>query len=277
MTKKKKKFLCFITLLIPIAVYLLLFGNFFPFSPVIIGFECKHYEKVRLYFHNNEDISGFSMLDTLIAETEAFHHLQFKKPVKIFVFSDNSEMKRLTTLKTRMATYPGEGRIFISYNAKSEADSGIISLRIYVKHELSHSLIAQNTSLIRYLKLPDWLVEGIAMVNAQHIGHAWYPSRQETFEYIKKGIFIYPEDYGKPFLWTKQYVRDMPVPNKTAFFYSEFGCIVEDIIHVYGKDEFITFLHTLLRTNDTYGVFKETFGISFDEYIEAFKQRANSK
>jgi hypothetical protein len=270
----KKKWFYFTVLLVPIVVFLFLFGSFFPFSPIIIGFKCKQFFKARIYYHKNENISGFAFIDTLIAETENFHQISFKKPVQIVVCGSDMEMKRLATMRTRMATFPGYGRIFISHKAKAEADSGIISLRIYIKHELSHSLIAQNSSIIHYFRYPNWLIEGIAMVNAKQMGHGWYPSTEETRRLIKNGIFIEPDDYDSPILWTKKYIREMKLPNRTAFFYSEFGCIIEDIIDKYGKDTFILFLKELIINGNAETSFKNQYGITIKKYIENFKYRA---
>ena len=125
---------------------------------------------------------------------EDFHQLKFKKRVKIFVFNSDKEYTRHSGMKTRFVTFPLYGRIFVSSKAKKESEEGKIHLDVYLKHELSHSLLYQNMSLYRSCYYPGWLLEGIAVYSANQMGIDGYFTEKETFDKIRKGYFLNPDD-----------------------------------------------------------------------------------
>ena len=62
------------------------------------------------------------------------------------------------------------------------------------------------------------------------------------------------------------------VKNRIAFIYSEFGCIVDYMITIGGKDKFLNYMKTLLHNNNHNQVFKDIYGISFNNLIITFKE-----
>jgi len=75
----------------------------------------------------------------------------------------------------------------------SPVSIGFSKNEIYLKHELSHSLLHQHSGIIRAGKYPAWLLEGIAVHSANQMGTSCYPSKKETYNYIRKGNFMPPE------------------------------------------------------------------------------------
>lgn len=79
--------------------------------------------------------------------------------------------------------------------AIDESQEGIISLEIYLKHELSHILLNQNMGLIADIRYPKWLMEGIAMYTAEQMGTSIYPSKSQVYELIREGNYFPPQFY----------------------------------------------------------------------------------
>ncbi len=272
---KRKTTITTIIVLSGIIFYLFLYGRLFPFSPIIIGFEKCESEKATIYFHDNEDISDFKVIDSLIYKTEQFHQLTFKRKVKIFICNSDSEIKRLSGFSARFNTQLIYGRIFISGKANKERKERKIHLDTYLKHELSHSVLFQNMSLILALNYPGWFTEGTAVYSANQMGVDGYFSKEETLNKIKEGFFVEPKDWGTILSISSKgkTVKECSIENKYKFIYSEYGLIVESLIQAYGKDKFDTFLEKSLSENDFYGLFERIYNEEFTEYISKFKKQ----
>jgi len=68
-------------------------------------------------------------------------------------------------------------------------------------------------------------------------------------------------------------VKNFPLPNKYWFIYSEFACLVDDMIQNYGKEKFLQYMTELLKEKDDKKAFQRIFGIEFSEYVDDFKNR----
>ncbi len=271
MILKKKIIIGTVSLLIAIIIYSFLWGRLFPFSPIIIGFEQKEFNKAVIYYRKSNNVSKCITIDSLMNEVEDFHQLKFKKKAKIFVFNSDKEYTRRTGHKTRFVAFPLYGRIFVSAKAKKESEEGKIHMDVYLKHELSHSLLFQNMSLYHSCHFPGWLLEGIAVYNADQRGVDGYLTKEETLDKIRKGYFLNPDEWGT--LSRKKGGKNFPLPNKYWFIYSEFACLVEDLIQNYGKEKFLQYMTELLEEKDDKKVFQRIFGIEFNEYVDYFKIR----
>ena len=255
--------------LIGIITYLFLLGKLFPFSPVIIGFEKHELPNTIVYIQKGMPSNNYGKIDTLIPAVEKFHDLKFLKKPKIFLFSDSMSYIHRSLSKARFCAYRNN-RIFASPWALKESQSGKISLEIYLTHELSHSLIHQQLGLnaIRY---PQWLLEGIAVYSSNQMGTSSYPSKEETYRFIQAGNFM-PPDYFR----TKK-EKDIKLDfdnleNRATFMYSQFACIVDYLITIYGKDKFLIYMKSLTKNNGHNNIFKQVFGIDFDEFLIDFKE-----
>ena len=89
--------------------------------------------------------------------------------------------------RARFYAYPN-GRLVVAPWAVDESEKGIISLEIYIKHELSHVLLYQNMSFVAAYYYPQWLMEGIAVYSTNQMGTSWYPDKIKTYEIIKMEI-----------------------------------------------------------------------------------------
>ena len=271
MILKKKIIIGTVLLLIAVIIYSFLWGRLFPFSPIIIGFEQKEFNKAVIYYREGTNVSKCITIDSLMNEVEDFHQLKFKKKAKIFVFNSDKEYTRRTGHKTRFIAFPLYGRVFVSAKAKKESEEGKIHMDVYLKHELSHSLLFQNMSLYHSCHFPCWLLEGIAVYSADQRGVDGYFTKEETLDKIRKGYFLNPDEWGT--LSRKKGVKKFSLPNKYWFIYSEFACLVEDLIQNYGKEKFLQYMTELFEEKNDKKVFQRIFGIEFNEYVDNFKIR----
>ena len=270
MKKKKAKifFIAVLLLFLIIFPYQLLWGKLFPYSPLKIGFTSYELPHIIIYKQAGSQAYNYKIIDSLIAGVESFHNLSFtEKPEIIFFSSRNSYLQRNLT-KARFCAYPN-GTLVVSPWAVTEALEGKISMKIYLKHELSHTLLYQHMGFITaYFYYPRWLLEGIAVYSSDQMGTSWYPSKEVTYKYICDGNFLPPEYFNTSD--EEKIKRNMK--NKIAFVYSEFGCIVDYLIDNYGKGKFMQYMTGLLDSSQPDKVFKDTYGISLDSSLENFKK-----
>jgi hypothetical protein len=267
----KKIKLLLITLgiiIIGIIAYEFIWGKLVPYSPVKIGFTKYELSNIVIYVQHGAEYKDLEALDSLFPSIEEFHQLKFLKKPAIYVFRDRENYLQRSVSKARFCAYPN-GSLLISPWALKEAEEGIISLNIYVTHELSHTLLYQHMGFMTaYFHFPRWLLEGIAVYSSNQMGTSWYPGKEETYEYIKKGNFMPPDFYNSD----KEDQVQINVKNRIAFIYSELGCIVDYMISIGGKDKFLNYMKTLLHNNNHDQVFKDIYGISFDKFIINFKE-----
>jgi len=252
--------------------YLFLFGKLFPYSPIAIGFARHEMAHTVIYVQHGSDFNKYQIIDNLLGPVEAFHQLKFKSKPKIYIFSDRLSYLRRTVTQARFYAYPN-GNLVVSPWAIAEADSGKISLEIYLTHELSHSLIYQQMGVLAAYKCPQWLMEGIAVYSSNQMGTTWYPSKEETYMAICDGNYFPPEYYKT----SREDEVKLNVKYRIAFIYSEFGCIVDYLVESYGKDKLIDLIKSL-SNNENYKVaFMKIYGIDFDGFLLDFQAHARQE
>jgi hypothetical protein len=246
-------------------IYLLLFGKFFVFSPLHIGFSKFEFPNVIIYAQKGSSSFNGEMISALVPQVEKFHDLSFiRKPV-LYIFRDKKSYLRRSLSKARFCAFYN-GTIVISPWAQKEAEEGAISLEIYLKHELSHVLLFQHKGILTAFKYPKWLLEGIAMYSADQMGTFFYPNKEETYQLIERGNFMPPRFFSTG----KEEQIKLDVQFRPAFIYSEFACMVEYMIMTFGKDKFLDYMKGLLTDSDHDRVFKAVYGIDFDTFQQNF-------
>ncbi len=138
-------------------------------------------------------------------------------------------------------------------------------------------LAYQNMSFRTSINFPQWFLEGLAVYSSNQFGVDGYLTKSETYKTIEEGHFVFPKDWGTAFTSKGKSVRECKVKNKYRFIYSEFGCIIDDLISNYGQEKFLKFLHQSLRSEDFYILFKETYQKAFSDYLIEFKIRIKAK
>ena len=225
-----------------------------------------------IYYHKGDSVPEFSIIDSLVKTVEDWHRMAFMHRVKIFLTKSMNEYKNRTGTTARFVTMPMEGRIFISPAAKSDFRQGTIHLGIYLKHELSHSILYQNTSLFRSLRYPGWFMEGLAMYSSGQCGTDGYYTFDQVREKMNTGIFVEPTDWGTIVSSKGPTVTKCPVPDKYHFIYSEFALIVCSLESKIGRNRFTDFIRQSLKSPDFGEEFKNTFGMDLSNYLADFKK-----
>ena len=88
---------------------------------------------------------------------------------------------------------------------------------------------------------------------------------------MKNGYFLNPDDWGTILKPRKESVKNFPLPNKYWFIYSEFACLVDDLIENYGEEKFIGYMTELLKEKNDKKLFQDIFGIESDTTIAHIK------
>jgi hypothetical protein len=249
----------------------LLWGKLFPYSPAKIGFMRHDFSNVVVYVQNGSTYYDYKTIDTLISVIETFHGLKFIRKPEILFFHDSNSYSQRSITKARFCAYPN-GSLVVSPWAVQEALDGKISMNIYLSHELSHTLLYQHMGFtVAYLFFPRWLLEGIAVYSTNQMGTSWYPSKEETYNYIRQGNFLPPEYFNTK----REDEVKLDVKYKSTFMYSEFACIVDYLIESYGKEKFMQYMKQLLGSYQHNKTFKEIYGIDFEMFLHDFKQHVN--
>lgn len=266
MTGKKRIIIIVLAFLLVMISYFFIFGKLFPYSPVILGFEKQELSRSVIYTQSGGSFDDLENMNRLIPSIEAFHDLKFLTKPEIFLFSDSSFYLKRSPSKSRFVTFYN-GRVFVTPWAMQEDREGKISLEIYLRHELSHALLFQHAGLIRAGQYPKWLFEGISVYSANQMGTSFYPAKEETYHLIRLGNFMPPEFYATE----KEDEVNLEVPHRLPFIYAEFACIVDFLIVNYGKDKYLVYMKSLLKNSDHDRVFKDIYGMEFDQMIQEFR------
>lgn len=270
-----------------VLVYLLVWGRFSPYGPVVYGFERHDLPDVVVYVERDDGPeiayagSGSSpagapapdlvAVDALIAEVEKAHGLRFKSRPRLLFFTDVDSYARRTTTRARACTY-FNGTIVVSPWVQREDAEGVLSLEVYLRHELSHALLYQHMGMLAGLRYPKWLLEGIATWSAGQVGTHGYPSARETYALIAAGDWMPPDVYRT----AGEDQVPLHVDDRMSFMYCEFACIVDDLVARYGRETFFAYVTALMDEGDHGAVFRESFGLGFDEYLADFRARVEA-
>lgn len=249
--------------------YHLLWGRLFPVSPLILGFAKRELPHLVVYVQKDTPTANFDWADSLVSEVEAFHGLHFQSKPKLFFFTDNDSYIRRSGGRTRVRAFYN-GAVVVSPWLQREDAEGRLSLRIYIQHELSHSLLFQNMSLLACLRYPEWLLEGVATYSAKQTGHFLYPDKAQTYELIRRGHWMPPALFGT----AGQDNVKLDVEYPMTFMYSEFACIVEDLIDRGGREHFLDYMKALFENRDHDQVFQRFFQVPFFQYLQDFRTEA---
>jgi hypothetical protein len=263
-----------------VILYLFAYGRLVPFSPFLVGYEKTAIGNINVYKHINQPIPSaiYALADSL-SDLEKTHRLKFNRSADIILCSSEGEQRRINGSDIRAKCYPVYGRVVVSHKLLTESIENKKNLYVYLKHELSHTLLFQNLSIAKsFYYFPRWLIEGLAVYSSNQFGIDNYYTKEKAAQTIREGKFFRPEWLNGPLQHESREALDFPLPEKAFFFYSEFGMIVDDLIAVYGEDNFHEYLRGLITDDsDTDTVFYTAFGISFNQYLVEFQKRIVGK
>ena len=108
----------------------------------------------------------------------------------------------------------------------------------FLKHELSHAILYQNTSVLKALRVKRWVEEGVAVYfgNPHHYYHG---SEFRTLAIDQGGFFNLLDDHSEP--------KSIPKEIKYYFMYGAFHEFMNYLIQTYGLDTVLTYIHEYIK------------------------------
>ena len=254
-------------------VYGFLFGPLFPYSPIKPGFSTLKLDRCDIVYPDNTRIAPeYATLEQLIQEAEQFHHLRFKERVQVILCATNAQHKRFSmsgghacTTQTGTVVYIRPSIETTAYPPRQPAGGNYLStirpseetrrdLTGFLKHELSHALLYQNTSLRKAFKLKRWIEEGVAVYfgNPDH----YYQGAELRYLAIDQGYFFnLLNDDSEP--------TGIPGGIKHYFTYGMFREFMDYLIQTYGLESVLAYIHEYIEAPaEEEDLFESHFGAS---------------
>ena len=241
------------------------FGPLLPWSPLKPGYHAISYASADVYFGGADDQLGdYGDVDRMMHDAEAFHRMKYLRRVKVIACKSWGDCERaLPWLRVKVlggVTLDTGDVIYITPKWKEKN----FSLAEFLRHELSHALLSQHTTIRKSLKMTEqaWFSEGLAVSFGDQNA---YLSRAEFLGRAPK------EDLAK-FIDPEQMDRSGPAWD-ARFAYPAQRYFLEYLKGRFGADRFQDFMVKYIDGPDNYrNLFDEAFQISFADAIKQFSQ-----
>ena len=261
---KRRYGVLFFSLLIILSY--LFYGPLYPWSPIKNGYKKINSSKATIYISDITDRdSAVYRLNDIVLEEEKFHDLKYVDDFKIIILNQKSNMKRfLPWLKGSgySVTLSLVNVIYIGPTGRRSPNG----IERYLKHELSHLLIAQNTTFKKSLKIHEqgWLAEGIAEYFSKH-------SFYSKYEFLE----LYRMDKS-PFLSLDEKVPLKMSVKEIKLQYTYYRFFIEFLIEDYGIEKLQNYLKNYIKDPDDYkNLFVEVYSDDVNEILYRFSSKLN--
>jgi len=245
----------------------LFWGPLFPWNPVKIGYEKIRSGKAIIYITSpTEGDSIVYKIDEIIQEEEKFHDLNYTDDFKVVIVNKSSSMKRyLPWLKGSgySVSFSPANLIYIGPAARKST----YGIEPYLKHELSHLLIDQNTTFKKALKIHEqgWFAEGIAEYFS---GHSFY-TKNEFLKLCETSGFRFTSLHEKNPL--KMSLREIRLK------YTYYRFFIEYLIENYGIEKLHQYLKKYIHDPAGYkNLFPEIYSADLDAILNKFNSSLRS-
>lgn len=237
------------------------FGPLFPWSPLKLGYHTIHQARGDIFVAKAQPIEAdYALLDQLMNEAESFHHLRYRRRIKVIGCKDWGTCKRgvpwMNVNSLGGVTLAGDV-IYITPKLKEKNFSTVQFLR----HELTHALLCQNTTLVKGYKLNEqpWFSEGLAVSFGRQQD---YLKRTEWLALLQTtGLAQYLDPKLSPKEWNARFAY----PTQRYF--------IEWLKATYGEDRFHQFLTRDIAEPDVWrATFAAVFPASFEATIQQYEQ-----
>ena len=258
----KKKIIYIVAIFSMGLLFYLFWGPLFPWSPIKPGFQKIPSSKSNVIIQNMTlSDSIVYHIDDILEEEEIFHQLNYADRVTIIIVDPNTNMKRFAPW-LRGSGYSVSlsllNLIYIGPIARQSSQG----IRTYLKHELSHMLMDQNTSFKKALKMHEqgWLLEGIAQYFS---GHHFY-SRSKFIEICKSNQISFDS-------LREQNPLEMSFPN-LKLNYTYYQLFVEYLVFQYGLESLQEYIKLYIEDPEKYRTMFETvYDSELNNILAAFK------
>ena len=249
--------------LLAFVVFVFCAGPLFPWSPLKPGYTHFILHRADIYYPTGTTLEEpYQQMDALIAEAETFHRL--KMPDRIAVIA----ARTWTDFHLQAPWQRGNaiGALTLQTGTVIWITPKIAGKHFdtaeFLRHELSHAILDQNTTLWRGHKLnrQPWLYEGLAV------------------DFGRQKAYLTDDE----FLFRAQTKSLAPVfdgrSTDMRFNYVAWRFFVEHMIHTRGRDRFQEYLLRVMQDPDqARPLFPESFGLSFDDAVREFQARVRSQ
>ncbi len=266
-----------------VLLYAVLFGPLFAFSPVKFGFNELSLARCSVFYPlGTTPDPAYAKLDDLIGEVEKFHRLSFSRRVRVMVCASDSQYGRFSRAGGSASTMPTGTVICVrpsiaatTYPPSLDHRDGRLKLlppsnpanrdlQSFLKHELSHAILYQNTTLWKAAKIKRWVEEGLAIYSGNS-AHYYGGKDLQTLAIGDKFWFDLLDEDAEPV--------GIPADIKHYFSYGLYGSFVAFLIETYGDEKVLTFIHDYIHAPaDEEKLFLTTFGISLPDAVERYRQ-----
>ena len=272
----------FTGLMLVIIIYGFFFGPLFPYCPIKPGFNAVTQGRFTIYYPKKDKIfPEYKDIDGLMTEVEQFHKLTFKKKVRIVICATKGQHKRFSmggghanTIQTGTVIYIAPSLWEVGYppelamdgeklNLLPPAKEGSRPVMEFIKHELSHAILYQNTSLWKALKIKSWLEEGLAVYSGNR-NHYYQGKDLELLAIDQHNFFDIFNDKAIP--------PHIPREILHTFRYGMFCAFIDYLITIYGLDTVLDFVHAYIQAPEQESdLFNAHFGLMPEEALKQFQ------
>ena len=236
-----------------------------PWLPVKPGYDSAAFSRARIFFARPGPLlDDYREVDATMADAEAFHRLLFHRPVTVIACKAWGDCERgLPWLNVRGlgGVTPMADVIYIT----PKLGEMHFSTRKFLRHEISHTLIGQNTTLLKTWQLNDnpWFFEGLAV----SFGH--------QRDYFSRGQFV--DMAARVELAGYLDPARRASPWNARFAYPAQRYFIEYLKHRYGEDRFASYLlRAIAEPKRMTTLFGNSFGRPFEAAIEDYQQEVRS-
>jgi len=241
------------------------YGPLLAWSPIKPGYNHLALQRADIYFSAGEQLSpDYQEIDRMMNDAEEFHHLKFQTRMKVIACKDWGSCARyMPWMRVRGVggvTLATGDVIYLTPQLKERN----LSTAEFLRHELSHALISQNTSIRNSLKLTDqaWFSEGLAVSFGRQVA---YLSRAEFLakaKDVEMAVYLDPERI------------DRSLPGwSIRFAYPAQRYFLEYLKVRFGGERFQQFFLGYIATPDEYRkIFSDAFGLPFADAIGEYKR-----
>lgn len=282
--KVKKIFLtAAIIVFLAVVDYVFVFGPLFPYCPIKLGFDALALPRCVIYYPQGMTLDpDYKKLPVLMEETEQFHQLHFRKRLQIVVCASNAQHRRFSMSNGHACTVQTGATIYIrpsiqeaTYPPRLQKNGGEVKMLTpeveghrdlvsFLKHEISHALLYQNTSLCKAFRIKNWVEEGVAVYYGNP-DHYYRGEMLRTLAIDTKAFFNVFDDTAEPV--------NVPVEIKNYFRYGMFSELIRNLVGKYGQDNVLAFIREYIRSpGEEAQLFEKYFKIAQEKALEEFQQ-----
>jgi hypothetical protein len=244
---------------------LMAYGPLVPWSPIHPGYTELRLGRARILYPSERTLpEAYRHVDEWVADGETFHQLQAKSRITIVLCRSWRDFHRFVlwqggapaglTLATGDAIY-----------ITPKVDEKHFEHGEFVRHELSHAILAQNAPVLRTheaSRRDPWFVEGLAVwFGRQHA----FVTQQEFFDRAASmGVAkTLKAGYGGTDL---------------RYGYIAWRDYLDYLDQTYGHERFVAFMHAANEhPADKYAILQSTFGVSWNESVSRFEAAVLSR